>query len=249
MRTLPAIGAGALLLLLVVFLRAPATLLDGRLEALSGGQLRLADASGTVWDGSGDVRIVPSDTAIHVGWHIAAWPLLLGRLRGSLVTDDASAPAVFSIGRGDIDIRNLSLTLPAQSLLRAFVASPTLPSAGGTIGLRVAALAKNGDRLDGDVKLRWDAATLRALGMASLALGDVRFDAAGQDSALIGTLSNSGGDVDINGTASVSLDGHARLSATLHPRAGLDPERARTITSALAAIGQPDGDGYRIAWP
>jgi general secretion pathway protein N len=250
-RALPAIGVGVLLLAVALFVRAPATLLDGRLEALSEGRLRLADAVGTVWNGSGDVRIVPGDTAIHVAWQVAAWPLLFGRLRGSLVTDGAAAPATFDIGGGNVDIHNLSLTLPAQSLLRAFIASPALVSADGNIGLRVAALARQGDHLDGDLNLHWSAASLRALGAGpGVALGDVRFDATGQGSTLGGALSNTGGDVEISGTASVSLDGRGRINAALRPRAGIDPERARMITTALAAIGRPDAaGGYRVAWP
>lgn len=250
MRVLPAIGVVLLLLLLALVLRAPATLFDSRLEAASAGRLRLANAAGTVWNGSGDVRIVAGDSAIPVTWHVAAWPLLRGRLRGSLVTDDATAPADFDVGGGDFDIRNLSLTLPAQSILRG-AGAPALASAGGTMRLRATALAKRGDSLDGDLNLRWSKATLGAVGMMpDVALGEVRFDGTGQSGALNGTLSNEGGEVDISGTASVSLDGRGRISATLRARTGLDPERAKTISRALATVGAPDADGgYRFVWP
>jgi general secretion pathway protein N len=245
---LPAIGVGVLLLAVALIVRAPATLLDGRLEELSAGRLRLADAAGTVWNGSGDLRIVPGDTAIHVAWQVDAWPLVFGRLRGSLVADNA-APATFDFRGGDVDIHNLSFGVPAQSLLRAFTVSPALVSAEGNIGLRAGALARQGDRLDGELNLRWSAASLRALG-AGIALGEVRFDANGQGGALVGALSNTGGDVEISGTASVFLDGRGQINAVVRPRAGLDPERARVIGVALATIGRPDaGGGYRVAWP
>jgi hypothetical protein len=77
----------------------------------------------------------------------------------------------------------------------------------------------------------------------------VRFDATGQGSAIAGTLANVGGDVEISGTASASVNGTARVDALIRPRAGIDAERANAIGNALAAVGRPDGTGaYRVSW-
>ena len=89
---------GAALVFAAVMITAPASLVDGRLDALSGGRLRLANASGTLWNGAGDVRMLPGSTGMPVSWHVDAWPLLWGELRGTLSgSNDAAPPASFMV--------------------------------------------------------------------------------------------------------------------------------------------------------
>jgi general secretion pathway protein N len=235
---------GAALLLLALLITAPASLVDSRLDAMSAGRLRLVNASGTLWKGAGEVRALPGSAGMPVSWHIDAWPLLWGELRGTLSgSDDTAPPASFMLSAREITVRNLVLGLPAGALMRA---------AGGNVGLRISELTQRGDRIDGQLVLRWDQATLQAALIGPrpsprIALGDVRFDGTGQGTAIAGTLTNAGGDVEISGTASASANGTARVDALIRPRAGVDADRANAIGSALAAIGRPDGSGaFRI---
>jgi general secretion pathway protein N len=245
---------GASLLLLALSIMAPAALLDGRLDALSAGKLRLSNASGTLWNGAGDVRVLPGNTRMSVAWHVDAWPLLRGELRGTLSVLDAAAPASFTLSRSEKVLRNVTLALPAGVLLSAAGVPVALATAGGNVSLRIGELTWRDDRVDGQLALRWDQATLQATPVGlrlspRVALGDVRFDGTGQGSAIAGTLTNAGGDIEINGTASVSPTGTARVDAIVRPRTGIDADRANAIGLALGAIGQPDGSGaFRIRW-
>lgn len=251
MRPLIAVGVGAALLLLALAMKLPATLIDARLEAASAGHLRLTGATGTVWNGSGELRLLPGISAAQVSWHVDAWPLLSGELRGTLGTEDRASPrASFTIAGGDLSLRDVALTLPADALLRAAGAPASLVPAGGVFDLRADALALHGSDFEGRAVLRWDGASLPGPRPdARIALGDVRFDAAGQGQELAGALSNAGGDVEIAGTAAITANA-ARVGAVLRPRADIDAERAKTVAGVLAATGQPDGSGgYRIAWP
>ena len=247
--------AGVALFLLALVVTAPASLIDGRLEALSAGRLRMASASGTLWSGAGEIRVMAGTSGIPVSWRIDALPILWGELRGTLSgTDDATPGSSFSLSAREISVRNVALALPAGALLRAAGAPSALATAGGNVGLRISELTRRGDRMEGQVALRWDQATLQAAVIGArpsprIALGDVRFDGIGQGNAIAGTLANTGGDVDISGTVSVALDGTARVDALVRPRAGIDAERASAISGALALVGRPDGAGaFRITW-
>jgi general secretion pathway protein N len=240
----------ALLLVTALVARAPATLLDARVDAASGGRLRLVDASGTLWNGAGELRLRPGDAAVPVTWHVDAWPLLTGKLRGSLALAGA-APATFMVDRRDAEVNGVAIELPAQTVSRA-LGAPALVLAGGRVALSTPGLASRDGRIEGELGVRWDGATLSVSGLTqspALALGDVRFDATGQADTLTGPLRNVGGDVELNGVASTSLGGRSRVDLTLTPRAGLDPERANALRSALSAVAQPDATGsYRIVW-
>jgi general secretion pathway protein N len=239
---------GALLLATALVVRAPATLLDARLDAATGGRLRLVEAAGTLWDGSGELRLTPGDTALPVAWHIDAWPLATGELRGTIAVAGA-APASFRLARRDAELRDLAIELPAQTLLRA-TGSPPIVVAGGQLAVRVPRLASNERRIEGNLGVRWSGASLSVPGFAQpsvLALGEVRFDATGQADALAGPLSNVGGDVELKGNASTTVDGKARVDVMLTPRPGLDAERASALKSMLSVVAQPDATGaYRI---
>lgn len=236
------------LLALALAARAPATLLDARIDALSGGRLRLADADGTVWNGSGELRTVPADMALRVAWHVDAAPLMIGRLRGTMSINDG-APAAFAVGSREFEVRDLKLILPAQTLLRV-AGVPPIASAGGSVDVNISSLSRRADRLEGSFGIRWHGATLSALSISpALALGDVILDASGQAGALVGTISNSGGDVDLSGSASVGSDASASVRASVRPRAGLDQDRENALKTMLSAITPPDGSGaYQLAW-
>jgi len=230
--------------------RAPATLMDGRIDSLTGGRVRLADPGGTVWNGSGELRTVPADMALRVTWHIDALPLGIGRLQGTASINDGP-PATFAVHSNEFEVRDLKLTFPAQALLRVVGVSP-IASAGGSVDLSVPSLVRRGDRLEGGVAVRWHAATLSALSISpvpALALGDVTLDASGQGGALLGTLSNRGGDVDLNGNASLGADASASISASLRPRAGIDPDRENALKAILSMVTPPDASGaYQLVW-
>jgi len=251
MRTWVAVGACVLFFALALAMEAPATLIDSRIATLSSGRVRLLDATGTVWNGSGALWFAPGYALPRSEWHLDAWPLLAGELRGSLAGEHGAEPrASFAVGGGSFALRDAAVSVPADALLRAAGVSEVLAAAGGLVGVRTGALSLRGDAIDGRVAMRWDGASLSGpRPEVRVALGDVRLDAVGQGDALNGTLANTGGDVEILGSARASTRGDARVEAVIRPRAGIDAERSRAIAAALAALGEPDGaDGYRIVW-
>jgi general secretion pathway protein N len=250
MRSWLAVAAGVLLLAIAVASEAPASLVDRQLDAMSEGRLRIADAAGTIWNGSGALVVLPYGARVPVDWHIDALPLLRSRLSGSLGSA-TSPPPTFDIGPDDFQVRGLSVTLPAEALLRVGNAPSLLSIAGGLVNLRSDAFAMHRGAFDGGFVATWQNASLPGpRPEVRLSLGDVRLDATASGTEIKGLLSNTGGDIDISGIVALGASGAgARADVRLNPRAGIDPERSKAIQTALSMIGAAsDSGGFRVVW-
>ena len=245
------IGAGAILLAAALAIEAPASLVDRRVAELTDGRIRITAATGTVWNGSGELALLPDGARIPIAWRLEPIALLRGGLAGSLTAGDVTRPATFAVEREDFVVHDFAIALPAAAVLRTAGVPDALTNAGGTLVLDVADLARRGTRLEGRADVRWtDAALPAPLTGARIALGEVRLAAAGSGSEIPATLSNSGGEVDVAGTLLFSTRGMPQIDARIKPRPGLPADRSEAIAAALSSIGRADGAGsYRVVWP
>lgn len=252
MRGWLAIGAGVVLLAAALTIEAPATLIDARVAALTDGRIRVAAATGSLWNGAGDLTLIPDSVRIPIAWHLEPMSLLRGGLAGSVTAADAKRPATFAVAAEDFSVHDLAIALPAAAVLRTAGAPAALTvAAGGTLALDVADLARHGDRLEAHADLRWKDAVLAAPPNGlKIALGDIHLAAAGSGGEIPATLSNTGGEVDLAGRLVFSTGGAPQVDARIRPRAGLPAPRREAIESLLSSIGRADGSGaYRIVWP
>jgi hypothetical protein len=249
MRALFAIGLTVAALALALAILAPATLVDNRVAAMAAGRVRITNATGTVWNGAGDLNVPAANLRLPVAWHIERLPLLRAEVHGTL-SEQGNVPVVFELVRDRFDVRNLALSLTADALLRAVGAPAVIGDAGGRVDVHVERLSRQHDTLDGQVEAHWlDASLPGPRPDARIALGDVRIDGSGRGGRLVGTIANTGGNVDIAGTVTVTASGDASIDAQIRPRDGLDAERGNAVAAALSMIGRADGTGaYRIAW-
>ena len=252
MRVAIAILAGAVLLAVALAISAPASLLDGRVAALSDGHLRIADAEGTLWNGTGQLLLVPGGTRRALAWHIDAWPLLRGEVQGTIAAGtDAARPADFVYGHQGVELRHFDLSLPMESLLKSAGVPGALTTAGGSLNAHIERLVQTPDAIDAQLALQWRDASLPSLRPGErIALGEIRLEVDGRGPEIAGALSNRGGDVEIAGRVVVSAALAPRLDASVRPREGIDRDRADAVAAALSFIGTADGQGgYRLAWP
>jgi hypothetical protein len=251
MRSLLVVAAAGCLLAAALAAEAPATLVDRELDSLTRGRLRVTDAAGTIWNGSGALVLLPYNARIPVRWHIDALPLLRSRLSGTLGPDlMESSPALFDLSADDSVVKRLAIAFPAEALLRATDAPALITAAGGTVEVRADAFAMRRRAFDGGFVARWQGASLPGpRPEVRVALGDVRLDGVGNGGEIKGALSNVGGDIEITGTLNLAATGATRVEARLKPRAGIDPERSNAIITALSLLGAKDESGaYRVAW-
>jgi len=251
MRSLLVVAAAACMLAVAVAVEAPVTLIDRKLDSLTGGRMRIADAAGTIWNGSGALILLPYTARVPVQWHIDALPLLRSRLSGTLARDAMeSSQATFELGSDDFALRRFAIAFPAEALLRAADAPAAVTAAGGTVDLRADDFAMRRGLFEGGFIARWQGASLPGpRPEVRIALGDIRLENVANGGEIKGALSNVGGDIEITGTLILAATGAARVDARLKPRAGLDAERSSAITTALSMLGSADASGgFRVAW-
>jgi general secretion pathway protein N len=251
MRSLLVVAAATCILAAAVAIEAPATLVDRQLDSLTGGRMRVADAAGTIWNGSGALILLPYAARVPVQWHIDALPLLRSRLSGTLSRDPTEVPqATFDLGSDDFAVRRFAIAFPAEALLRATDAPAAVAAAGGIVDLRADAFAMRRGLFEGGFTARWQGASLPGpRPEVRIALGDLRLEGMANGGEIKGALSNVAGDIEIIGTLILAATGAARVEARLKPRAGLDAERSSVITAALSMLGSADDSGgFRVAW-
>ena len=251
MRPWIAVGCGLALVIAASVALAPASLLDARLEAMSGGRARIANTSGTVWKGSGEL-VLQGGERRNVAWQIDPWQLLRGELKGTFANDgDPRRGAQFALARGKLELEGFDLSMPMSALLRAAGAPSLLSGVGGDVGVRVDRFIRDADALDVQLAMQWRNASLPGLGpYPSMALGEIHSELSGRGPEVSGPIANSGGDVEIEGTVTAAASCAARVDARIRPRDGIDPNRAAAIAAALSTVGSPDGrGGYRVVWP
>ena len=222
----------------------PASLLDGRIASATQGKVRLADAAGTVWEGRGVLTDAAGTWRMPLGWTISKAGVLRG-VRAVVLqpVDGAASPAgtVEVVDKG-IRLRDLRVEMPAQAFLGALPMRP-LPTLGGTVALTARDLAWNATAKSGAMEARWSGARV-ASGENVADLGTVDFVAAPQGSQMAGKLTNSGGDVRVDGMVNVA-GGNVTVDGTVTP----NPGAPASIARALASVGTPDANGnVRIGW-
>lgn len=228
---------------------APASLVDTALDRASLGRVRLADARGSIWSGSGRVVLTESQEPRSGGvevlggmaipetvvWQLRALPLLLGMVDATVSIGEGGAPVRISGNPTELRIGAGSVELPSAELSR-------LGSPWNTI------------RPSAALALRWDAATVRQGvldGRAVIELGDLasamtpvrplgtyrlEIDGNGRDVAL--ALSTLSGPLRLQGKGSWDRRAGVRFEAQAHAEG---EERAR-LQSLLGLIGRRDGD-------
>lgn len=250
MRGTLAAAIGAVLLIAVLVVTAPAALLDSRISAASGGRMRLANATGTLWNGSGELVAPAAGTRQSLHWRLDPWPLLRGEIRAQIGSGSEGAlNSTLVYGRDRFELKSLDFSIPVESLLRAATAAKIAQSFGGNLSVHVDHLLQLADTLDAQLSLQWDNASVPGPRLDTrIALGAVRVDLSGRGAELSGPVRNSGGEVSIDGELSLAAAGAAKLDATLRPR-GATRERSEMVAAALSTLGASDGQGgYRLRW-
>lgn len=121
------IGGGTIALFIIAFIitliiAAPATLLGRVAEGASKGKFVLANATGTVWQGSATPALRQRSGDLlameKLHWDIAFWPLFTGKIITRLNWDNVeqSQPMLVTVTYNQIELRNAVLPVQAAVL-------------------------------------------------------------------------------------------------------------------------------------
>jgi hypothetical protein len=238
MKLLAGIAAIVFVFAAAVAAFAPAAVVDERIARHSNGGLRIADARGTVWHGSGTLTPQDGSWRLPVAWQLRPWPLLRQTLD---ITLAGTPEARFLQGRFEatpeaLMIRDLQATIPAQ-VLGARTAGQRL-AIGGDIDVRADALKLARTDSAGSVAAVWKSARLAGPALPAIDAGVVTLRLAARGDALVGPVTNQGGQAVITGDVVLQAD---RLGASL--RLQPNPSATRELRDALAALGPVDASG------
>lgn len=222
---------------------APATLLVAPATSASRGQVRLAHAQGTIWNGRARVEITSAGNALvvdEVRWRFLPARLLAGRLAIAAEARTPGLTARFEGARSVLEwsVRDLEAVADAAKLTPAFPLLSVWQPAGA-VSAQAAFLAWNGHEATGEASAEWRDA---ALSMSPVRpLGTWRIQARAEDTSIKFALATARGPLRLSGTGAVRLDGRLGFSG----EARAEPGHERELEGLLALIGPPRADGAR----
>jgi hypothetical protein len=224
--------AGLVVLAAVCAAFAPAALVGALVAEATRGELRLANARGTAWNGAADVVAADGRWTVPATWRLDALPLLRGEARVALRPPEGAAGAradVVARG-GRIEAHDVAVDIPAASLRM-----PPGVLAGGEVRLRADSLVHAPERNEGSVRVEWTRARLALPAVGSFDLGTVSATLAGDGATWRGPVQARGGVLVVDGEARIDRAGSdLRLAVVPQPDA---PPLLR------AALGVPDAQG------
>lgn len=179
---------------------APAALMDSGLKQLTDGKLRLVDAHGTLWSGSGQMEL--RDAAGRVGvadslaWHLRLASLPSGYLASVVQVGQAGKSFEVTLSLAGLAMANVDLRLPATALALGL---PKLAPLGltGDVVLHIDSLSIERKQVRGKLAVQLLEAGSSLTTVAPL--GDYELDLAGDGTAVNAVLRTLNGPLQIDG--------------------------------------------------
>ena len=235
-RQLVALGLAAYVLGLLFM--APASLLDAALRLASDGTLRLAEAQGSLWSGTGQIEIRSHPAGSRTGiakalaWRLLPVSSLGGHLNCEIRLDHAEQPFLVTLSLSRIDVDNAVIDLPARAL---GLAVPKLAALGlgGEMQLQVAHLSFGKKGLQGNATLQWHGASSALTKVAPL--GDYELSIADEGA----TLRTLQGPLELDGKAMWTQGGKPIFRANAH----IPPQHVQQLAPLLRLIAIERGQG------
>lgn len=233
-------GLGLAAYALGLLAMAPASLIDAALQQSSEGRLRLAEARGTLWSGSGQIelrdRMQRSGVAKNLSWRILPAYLLRGQLRCEVALDLAARHFPVTVSLAGIEVADADFDLPAATL---GIAVPKLAPLGltGDVLLQVSRLSFGRDALKGNATVQWKGAGSAYTRISPLGDYALRFEA--EAGAVRATLRTLQGPLQLDGQGSWAGGGNPAFLGT----ARVPPEHLQQLAPLMRMIAVERGEG------
>jgi general secretion pathway protein N len=234
------IGLGLAAYALALIATAPATLIDARLQQASEGGLRLAEASGTLWSGTGQIEI--RDANRHTGiaknivWRVRPASLLRGKLLYEVTLDHAVQHFPVMISPSKIEVADADINLPAAAL---GLGAPKLAPLGltGDMLLHIARLAFGRGSIQGNATLQWHGAGSAFTRVSPLGDYELRLD--GDGASVKASLRTLQGPLQLDGQGAWASGRNLVFQGT----ARIPPQHQQQLAPLLRLIAIERGDG------
>ena len=219
---------------------APATLIDARMDQASKGGLRLAEASGTLWSGTGQIEIRDanrdSGIAKRIAWRIRPAYLLRGKLVYEVALDHALQHFPVTISLAQIEVADADINLPAAAL---GLGVPKLAALGltGDMLLHIARLSFGRDSVQGNATLQWRGAGSAFTRISPL--GDYELRLEGDGAAVQASLRTLQGPLQLDGQGSWARG----RNPVFQGNARVPPQQLQQLAPLLRMFAIERGEG------
>jgi general secretion pathway protein N len=234
------IAIGLSVYAVAVIATAPATLIDAGLQSASHGRLRLAEAQGTLWSGSGQIELRDSGgrtgVAKNLAWRFLPESLLRGRLVCEVGLDQSAKRFPVTIALSRIEIADAEINLPATVL---GLSVPKLAPLGltGDVLLRVASVMIERKAMQGNATLQWRDAGSVLTPISPLGDYELRLD--GEGATVHAYLRTIQGPLRLEGKGSWATGNHPVFLAT----ARVPAQHQQQLAPLLRLIAVERGEG------
>jgi general secretion pathway protein N len=219
---------------------APASLIDAGLEQATEGRLRLAEAQGSLWSGTGQIelrdRMHRSGVTKSVTWEVRPAYFLLGQLRCEVGLDLAAKRFPVTVSLAGIEVADADINLPAAAL---GVGVPKLAPLGlsGDLQLHVARLSFKRSAIQGNAILQWRGAGSAFTRVSPLGDYELRID--GEGAAARVSLRTLQGPLQLDGQGSWASGGDPAFLGT----ARVPPEHLQQLAPLMRMIALERSEG------
>ena len=249
---------GALATLATVVALAPAQWADRAVQRATGGRIELADASGTIWNGTatlvlasgerGGARdVARSSLPDPLSWQLSAWPLLSGTVELTLRHPSALlAPLIISAyADGRLQLGAATLRLPA-AMLAGLGAPWNTVRPGGIVSVHTDGLELAQGRCRGSLTADWEYAS-SALSPVS-PIGHYRLQTSGPYPGTRLELQTISGPLELTGSGTIGEGGRLRFNGIARALAATDPATRTRLTGLISLLGRREGEAAILSF-
>ncbi len=235
-RTLILIGLASYLLFLIA--QAPASLLHHILPAQSG--VSISGLQGALWNGRASLVRIQQRQLTDVSWSFNGWRLFTGKLAADVEARFNNQPVSTQVAvtlTGAIQLSDTRAQLDATTV--GELAQIPIAQLGGRfqIALEHVELARGAPPVASGMIL-WKQASVTVAETVSLGDVEIQLQDAG-DPPLLAVISNRGGDIRLDGKASIKPNGDYQLQLSMTPTA----DSSDNVRNSLKMFARPQNDG------
>ena len=228
---------------------APAQWLAGAVHDATAGRVELAEARGTVWNGSAILVLSAGEDASaprtslpeRLSWELNPWRLLVGAVRLRVAHPSALAQPV-QIDKafgGPLQIGATQLRLPA-ALLAGLGAPWNTIRPGGQLTIAWIGLALEPGRMTGDIQGEWQFASSALTPVSPF--GHYRLDVSGGYPGTRLALGTLAGPLEMTGNGTIAERGRVRFQGVARPLSNTDATTRTQLSGLISLLGRRDGD-------
>ena len=251
MRVIAFLFAALIILLATVLMVAPAQWAAGYVNSVTNRRVELAEASGTIWNGSAIVVLAsPAETGAsraslpeRLSWRLNPWALLGGQVDLQLTHPSALAqPLTINaplFGR-TLTLGPTTLRLPA-SLLVGLGAPWNTVRPGGILTVSWDRMRVEPGRWQGSINGEWQLASSALTPVSPM--GHYRVQTNGVWPGTQLELLTISGPLELKGNGTINEGGRLRFTGRAQAMAGTDPGVKAQLTGLISLLGRRDGEG------